>query len=58
MVTACLYWLPAFQDSKRSMIVNEENTLNYYHTEMQPTNWYQWLDPDQHDDDPWMMVYI
>ena len=30
----------------------------YRYVSMIPTNWYQWIDPNQPDDDSWISVSI
>ena len=47
----------ALEDNKRYVVLPDDGKKKtYYYISMIPTNWYEWLDPDQPEDDSWINV--
>ncbi len=46
----------AFYDNKRYVVLDDGKKNTYYYISMIPTNWYEWFDPDQPEDDSWINV--
>ena len=46
----------AFENNERSAVLPGGNNMVYYHVSMNPSNWYQWLDPNHPDDGSWITV--
>jgi len=46
----------AFKSHKRKATINRKK-MEYYYTSMTPANWYQWFDPQQPEDGPWIGVH-
>ena len=52
-------YIIAFENNKRSVILPDDGKKRtYYDISMIPTNWYEWFDPDQPEDDSWINVRI
>ena len=44
------------EDNERTVVLPDGESKTYRYVSMIPSNWYQWLDPNQPEDDSWMNV--
>ena len=55
-VTYLFICFPELEENARSVVDYNKSTLKYYYVSLQPSDWYQWFDPQYENKASWTQV--